>query len=292
MEVNTEAWSVGKYAKRSAIIHLNSDAEVKTELKMAENAITGVSGDGLTITLTNVSPAGGIAQMVLRVVSDTGTEWREIATNGAGSNQLTVALAFTNMANVDLQNAVYEVYDRGFSPGESNVNFNVNIPNYIGYPEHSRCLAQVLSVGTQPHTSIDASNNATADTQTRPMLVGLELEGVPVHNSYTNNLGYNPLDLTPSSGVNTSQLISVFPLQKFNATRHYTSSRSILDDGVLIGSPFGKRIRVRLKNMTTNADVVMRPREDNGDGDNEIKNNPVHIVLRLLFIDDDEIPDR
>ena len=39
MEVNTEAWSVGKYAKRSAIIHLNSDAEVLATEVMAQNPI-------------------------------------------------------------------------------------------------------------------------------------------------------------------------------------------------------------------------------------------------------------
>ena len=66
MEVNTEAWSVGKYAKRSAIIHLNSDAEVQANEVMALNAITGVSADGLTITLTNVSPAGGVATMIFK----------------------------------------------------------------------------------------------------------------------------------------------------------------------------------------------------------------------------------
>ena len=91
MEVNTEAWSVGKYAKRSAIIHLNSDAEVAAKEVMALNAIQQVSADGLTITLTNVSPAGGIATMILKVKSDTGTEWREIDTNAAGSNDVTVA---------------------------------------------------------------------------------------------------------------------------------------------------------------------------------------------------------
>ena len=67
MEVNTEAWSVGKYAKRSAIIHLNSDAEVLATEVMAENAIQQVSADGLTITLTNTSPATGIANMILKV---------------------------------------------------------------------------------------------------------------------------------------------------------------------------------------------------------------------------------
>ena len=81
MEVNTEAWSVGKYAKRSAIIHLNSDAEVTAKEVMALNAIQGVSADGLTITLTNTSPAGGVANKILKVKSDTRTQWREIATN-------------------------------------------------------------------------------------------------------------------------------------------------------------------------------------------------------------------
>jgi len=93
MEVNTEAWSVGKYAKRSATIHLNSDAEVTAKEVMALNPIVAVAQDGLTITLTNTSPAGGVAGMILKVKSDTGTEWREIATNNAGSNDATVATA-------------------------------------------------------------------------------------------------------------------------------------------------------------------------------------------------------
>ena len=120
---------------------------------------------------------------------------------------------------------------------------------------------------------------------------GLELEGVPVHNSYTNTIGFDPLHFV-SGNVNTSQLVCVFPLQKFNATRHYTSNRSITDDGVLIGTPFGKQLRVKIKNMTTNDLLVMQPKNDNGDANDEIKNNPVHVTLRFLFLDDDEIPDR
>jgi hypothetical protein len=291
MEVNTEAWSVGKYAKRSAIIHLNSDAEVTAKEVMALNAITAVSANGLTITLTNVSPAGGVATMILKVQSDTGTEWREIATNVAGSNDVTVAAgnAFTIMANGALNNATYEVFDRGFASGQSNVDFFVNIPNYNGYPEHKRCLVQVLNVTTMPKAT--AASDMTADTQTQPLLCSLELEGVPVHSCYTNTIGYDPLNFTTGT-TNTSQLISVFPMQKFSATRHYTSNRSILDDGVLIGTPFGKRLRVKLKNMTTNDLLVVRPKTDGGDASDEPKNNPVHITLRLLFLDDDEVPDR
>ena len=223
--------------------------------------------------------------------SDTGTEWREIATNNAGSNQVTVAAGnvFTNMANGVLNNAAYEVFDRGFPSGQSNVDFFVNIPNYNGYPEHKRCLVQVLNVTTMPKAT--AASDMTADTQTQPLLCSLELEGVPVHSSYTNTIGYDPLNFNAGT-TNTSQLISVFPMQKFSATRHYTSNRSILDDGVLIGTPFGKRLRVKLKNMTTNDLLVIRPKTEGCDASDEPKNNPVHIVLRLLFLDDDEVPDR
>ena len=291
MEVNTEAWSVGKYAKRSATIHLNSDAEVTAKEVMALNPIVAVAQDGLTITLTNTSPAGGVAGMILKVKSDTGTEWREIATNNAGSNDATVATAFTNMANGALNNAAYEVFDRGFPSGQSNVDFFVDIPNYNGYPEHKRCLIQLQNVTTMPKATTEDGNDMTVDTQTRPLLCGLEIEGVPVHSSFTNTIGYDPFNFIAGT-TNTSQLISVFPLQKFNATRHYTSSRSILDDGVLIGTPFGKRLRVRIKNMTTNDVLVMRPKAAGGDAVDEPKNNPLHISLRVLFLDDDVIPDR
>ena len=50
MEVNTEAWSVGKYAKRSAIIHLNSDAEAVTA-RLQSGSITAVNSDGATADL-------------------------------------------------------------------------------------------------------------------------------------------------------------------------------------------------------------------------------------------------
>ena len=60
----------------------------------------------------------------------------------------------------------------------------------------------------------------------------------------------------------------------------------------MIGTPFGKRLRVKLKNLTTNDLLVIKPKEEGGDASDEPKNNPVHITLRLLFLDDDEVPDR
>jgi len=300
MEVNTEAWSVGKYAKRSAIIHLNSDAEALTA-RLQSGSITAANSDGATadlrITLDANRAAGVAVGMFLRVVvttvatSVTASHFREIAAFNAAAD-VDIAVAVPDLTNVNINNvthrATFEIFDKGFSPGSSNVNFPVTIPNYIGYPEHQRCLVQVLSMATVPKSTGD--ENFTQDGQTRPLIVGLELEGVAVQNVFTNNHGYDPVSFTSSSGMNTSNLIFIGHMQKLASSFMYSANRSITDDGVLISSPFGKRLRVRIKSMTTNDDLVLN--SASGDDDEEAKNNPVHITLRLLFLDDDEVPDR
>ena len=163
MEVNTEAWSVGKYAKRSCIIHLNSDAEAVTA-RLQSGSITAVNANGagganLRITLDANRLAGVAVSMFLRVVVTTvatgltATHFREIAAFN-GATDVDIAVAVPDLTNANINNvthrATFEIFDKGFSPGSSNVNFPVTIPNYIGYPEHQRCLVQVLSMATVP----------------------------------------------------------------------------------------------------------------------------------------------
>ena len=69
--------------------------------------------------------------------------------------------------------ATFEIYEKGFQPGQSNVNFFATIPNYIGYPEHQRCLVQVLNISTVPTAT--GQQNFTRNGQTRPLVVGVEL---------------------------------------------------------------------------------------------------------------------
>ena len=77
---------------------------------------------------------------------------------------------------------------------------------------------------------------------------------------------------------------------------NYTNQRSIVDDGILCSSPFGKQIRVRFVNLTnnkklnTNSDDGVLVRGSNSPTD--IINNPTHLTLRLLFLDDDDLPMR
>lgn len=240
MEVNTEAWSVGKYAKRSAIIHLNSDAEAVTA-RLQSGSITAANSDGATadlrITLDANRAAGVAVGMFLRVVvttvatSATASHFREIAAFNAAAD-VDIAVAVPDLTNANINNvthrATFEIFDKGFSPGSSNVNFPVTIPNYIGYPEHQRCLVQVLSMATVPKPTGD--ENFTQDGQTRPLIVGLELEGVAVQNVFTNNHGYDPVSFTSSSGMNTSNLIFIGHMQKLASSFMYSANRSITDD--------------------------------------------------------------
>ena len=294
---SSDPWSVGKYAKRSAIIHLNSDAQAQTAAVGAAGAITGVSASGLIITL-EVAFAPAAVGYFLRVVSDTGTEFRELSAGGSGANTVNVLAGnlFNNIVNGALQNGTYKIYSKNFqdNTAQSNVNFTVDIPNIIGYPEHNRCLAQVLSTSTAP--LLADTTTFVANGQVVPVVCGVELSGVAVHNSFTNNHGYSALNFT-SGSFNESHLLAVVPLDNLprgtaNAGRSYVSNRSILDDGVLIGSPFGSRLGIKLLNMTTNEPLVLAPGTDSGNGDGEAKNNPVHIVIRLLFLDRDEVPER
>jgi hypothetical protein len=76
----------------------------------------------------------------------------------------------------------------------------------------------------------------------------------------------------------------------------YQNNRSILDDGVLCSSPFGKQLRIKLLNLTnkdllnTNASTATAIRDHTDLTD--LINNPTHLTLRLLFLDDDDLPMR
>jgi len=198
MEVNTEAWSVGKYAKRSAIIHLNSDAEAVTA-RLQSGSITAANSDGATadllITLDANRAAGVAVGMFLRVVVTT------VATSATASHFREIA-AFNAAADVDIAVAV---------PDLTNANIN-----------------NVLSMATVPKPTGD--ENFTQDGQTCPLVVGLELEGVAVQNVFTNNHGYDPVSFTSSSGMNTSNLIFIGHMQKLASSFMYSANRSITDD--------------------------------------------------------------
>eukprot|EP01047_Picozoa_sp_COSAG01_P093617 COSAG01_NODE_24714_length_769_cov_1.659701_2_plen_90_part_00 len=72
----------------------------------------------------------------------------------------------------------------------------------------------------------------------------------------------------------------------------FKSFRPIVDDGVLISSPFGKGIRVRFVNMSSGETLVSASLDGDPTFGGALQNNPTHLVLKLLFLDDDEVPNR
>eukprot|EP01047_Picozoa_sp_COSAG01_P034226 COSAG01_NODE_2562_length_7452_cov_3.643139_1_plen_216_part_00 len=211
---------------------------------------------------------------------------------------------------------------------DTHVDYGVTVPNIIGYPEHKRCLMMVQEAwfygGDSLFTNamnggVPADAASLGQFQTPP-LVGVEISGVAPHKSFTSNIGGAGLT-TQAHTINNSQIIGYGVLNpigqrsSFNENETietidrnqriaygFKSDRSILDGGVLTSSPFGKGIRVRFINMTTGATLATAMSQFQDDDTTQttfhfnanlaIEDNPTHVVLRMLFIDDDEMPDR
>ena len=191
MEVNTEAWSVGKYAKRSAIIHMNSEAAKHvTRLVLGAGTAVNADQDGDAdgrLTLNPAPPAGlRLTDYIKIVVSNgagvvTNSEYRDLVLiSGA---DVDISLVISQLTNANFTNAnftaTYELFRREFPSSETSVKFSTTTPNYIGYPEHKRCLVPVQHVAVFP-TDIDDSGDIDLPLLVRPLMLGVELDGVPV----------------------------------------------------------------------------------------------------------------
>lgn len=221
------------------------------------------------------------------------------ADGGASLRQINWNLRKMPSLSINAQNT--------FPSGQSHADYIVNIPNIIGYPEHKRCLVQLQSLSLFP-TNEFSMTNLTHTTrpneadQVCPVYVGVEVQGIGGQNMFstaggtlrnTQLVGTCCLEvkghrnqIMAGSGVDIGHRVLSYG---------YDNSRSILDDGVLVNSPFGKSVRVRFVNLTTNQTLNTNANDDynaNRDGQSDIINNPTHLTLRLLFLDDDDLPMR
>ena len=189
-------------------------------------------------------------------------------------------------------------------PNDNHCNYAVTIPNLIGYPEHKRCLLQVqsLSVHSEAYAVPDASKRIN------PVYVGVQVDGIAVQNNFSSHIESRRF----GGKVQSTQLVGNFNLESkalrqasemhYDVSRAFAygfdNSRSILDDGVLCSSPFGRQIRIKLLNLTnsellnTNSDNGTQLRIPHRSNSKDIINNPTHLTLRLLFLDDDDLPMR
>ena len=190
-----------------------------------------------------------------------------------------------------------------FPEGQDHCNYEVTIPNTIGYPEHKRCLVQVQSLCVYAKNEFLDSNIYSMSDRVNPVYVGVLLDGVGGQNVYSTFLSNE----TTESKVSTTSLVGSFCLDSrgqrswFHTDSNpplsygFDNQRSILDDGVLINSPFGKQLRVRLINLSNKKTLNTNTGEHDETGhapSDDINENPTHLTLRILFLDDDDLPDR
>ena len=185
-----------------------------------------------------------------------------------------------------------DVISHGFASSTDNhCNYTVTIPNTIGYPEHKRCLVQVqsLSCHTEALFAPDHTNRLN------PVYVGVEVQGLGAQSNFSSHVTLSK-DNRFDGKVANSNVVAYLNLTSGDNALSYQNNRSILDDGVLCSSPFGKQLRIKLLNLTnkdllnTNATTATAIRDHTDLTD--LINNPTHLTLRLLFLDDDDLPMR
>ena len=185
--------------------------------------------------------------------------------------------------------------------------YHVNIPNIVGYPEHKRCLVQVLQASFYGK-ALFSENNALVGDQTLPVMVGVEMTSVAPQNSFSSGVGRSLTGHEAATFGNTT-MIGYGILQPFGShvqsgsggasvtdrvnqrlAYGFSSSRGILDEGVLVSSPFGSQVKVRFVNLTTHETLQTEQTGTIATDFDNIQRNPTHLILRFLFLDDDEIP--
>ena len=154
--------------------------------------------------------------------------------------------------------------------------YYVSVPNAVGFPNKTRCLAMVQKVLLYP-----CDKHADDDV---PIMLGVEIDQMAARNQfYTQNTGDSRLSsrsiigyVTPTGSFVTDTVVTAFG---------NSCDGDILTHGVDCQSPFGKTLRVRLLNMGEGnpAPIVGK--------DNDYKDFQSIVVLRLLFIDNEDTID-
>eukprot|EP01051_Picozoa_sp_SAG22_P007618 SAG22_NODE_542_length_9294_cov_156.554649_6_plen_217_part_00 len=190
-----------------------------------------------------------------------------------------------------------------------NFDFEVDVTNSAGFPHKTRCLIQVQMVdigfldilAARSLTSATFHGNTVAvsidglSTMTKTF-VATDLDDTSVlragrreHEGYIGVLPFkSALTPLPTTGLQGS------PSQFCFASATYSTDGDILNHGVLCESPFGKRLRVSLKDATTGKRFLHNIAGDPtgaGDPNTDPDNFPVTIKLRLLFLDNEDLKD-
>ena len=182
--------------------------------------------------------------------------------NFADVNAITAAFANFEVERLKTPTGVGIDLDGVVGPAEDHTFFRFSLPNIAAFPHKTRCLCQVVAVR---HQSIQTDLHYNGGLVVR----------IPQMGGQSVYLGKEMMN-----GVLGVVMPNGQTVPSGRGTTHNTTS-SLLDSATMCQSPFGKRLDVSLLDAVT----LNRPTH------NALRTNPIVVVLRLLFLDNEDLKD-
>ena len=167
---------------------------------------------------------------------------------------------------------------------ESHADFFVNIPNSMGFTHKTRCLCRVESVSGVVSTANEPARQIGS--------LGVRITGMYPRNVFKN--GHDDLCLGVVHFHSSDDgALRDFPgpwTAQETANGVYLGVGDIINDGVLCQSPFGKRLRVEVYELSTGTRLSPIGYAAYGK-QSHLAENDLTVKLRLLFLDENDLKD-
>ena len=176
------------------------------------------------------------------------------------------------------------------------MDFFVNLPNGTGFPHKTRCLLQVVSLTHNrlmmdavdyPTVADPAVNNANGARSYlhQSKVLGVEIASLTSQIVSSNSLNTALVGVLTHKGGTTNKVAT-----SDNDGLTFSGDGDILQEGVMSQSPFGKRLRITIKDLVKN-EVAYSSFTPQDHVFQHPKNHPVVLKLRLLFLDNEDLKD-
>ena len=185
--------------------------------------------------------------------------------------------------------------------GKTN-DFFVDLPYHPGFAGKNRCLVFVESVTTARHdnsTAFVAGSNGGSNIDyedfnyvQQPIVLAVSIPAITQTSTMYNQ------DIVPYVGVVQRTDGSGYGAGIGDQTGNcnlagdtYVSQGDIIHNGILCQSPFGKRLRVTILNVTQPGNKLFDLYEANGDllAGHLPSTKPIVIKMRILFLDNEDL---
>ena len=185
--------------------------------------------------------------------------------------------------------------------GKTN-DFFVDLPYHPGFAGKNRCLVFVESVTTARHdnsTAFVAGSNGGSNIDyedfnyvQQPIVLAVSIPAITQTSTMYNQ------DIVPYVGVVQRTDGSGYGAGIGDQTANcnpvgdtYVSQGDIIHNGILCQSPFGKRLRVTILNVTQPGNKLFDLYEANGDllAGHLPSTKPIVIKMRILFLDNEDL---